>query len=325
MSHAIYTSFTNLIDSNGIPLPSARVFVFDAGTTNPRAVYSDAALAIPATNPVTVSQGGPHDMRYVAAGSYKIVVETGGNDTFGSGTVVAKYSKDNVDTGVAVGAGALPIASGGTSATTAAGARTALGVASSGEVADIATDVSVLQDTLTGTDATQLASGTTAQRPVTPVVGQVRENTTTTKFEGYIGAGWDNFMLEAGSASSTAAIAAETAEATFIRPDRIKYSPVAVQAWAAILWGSGAPVVNDNENVASASDGGTGDITITLATAMADANYAVTATAYMNSNTPRLCTVRARTTTTVRIIVMDTSASVADPDGIFIAVFGRHG
>jgi hypothetical protein len=41
-----------------------------------------------------------------------------------------------------------------------------------------------------GTGATQLATGTTAQRPTTPVQGMVRFNTTTGKFEGFDGTNW---------------------------------------------------------------------------------------------------------------------------------------
>ncbi len=40
-----------------------------------------------------------------------------------------------------------------------------------------------------GTDAVQLTSGTTAERP-TAAAGMIRFNTTTSKFEGYDGTSW---------------------------------------------------------------------------------------------------------------------------------------
>ena len=44
--------------------------------------------------------------------------------------------------------------------------------------------------TVSATDAIKIASGTTAQRPGSPATGQLRFNTTLTKFEGYNGTGW---------------------------------------------------------------------------------------------------------------------------------------
>jgi hypothetical protein len=176
MAHAIYTSFNRLVDSNGVPLEDARVFVLTAGSSTLKTIYSNEALSTPATNPITLTAGGPHSIRYVAAGTYKIQVETGGTDTLGSGTTVSEYSKDNIDTGVAVGSGALPVASGGTGSSTEAGARTNLGAASSSEVATISADLTSHLTTHNGTDATQIATGTTAQA-ATSGAGKIRSDT----------------------------------------------------------------------------------------------------------------------------------------------------
>lgn len=43
---------------------------------------------------------------------------------------------------------------------------------------------------LTGTAALRIPNGTTAQRPATPNAGDLRYNTTTTKFEGWNGSSW---------------------------------------------------------------------------------------------------------------------------------------
>ena len=44
--------------------------------------------------------------------------------------------------------------------------------------------------TVSATDAIKIASGTTAQRPGSPVAGQLRFNSTLVKFEGYSGTAW---------------------------------------------------------------------------------------------------------------------------------------
>lgn len=323
MAHAIYTSFTNLIDSNGIPYASAKVFVCEVGTTTFKTIYSDSALMTTATNPISVSQGGPHDMRFVAAGTYRIIVETGGGDTIGSGTTQSRYCKDNVDTGVAVGSGALPIASGGTSATSAAAARTALSVPSAAEVADIATDVAELQDTLTGTDATQLAVGTTAQQPVSPADGQVRRNTTTAKFEGYALSGWDNFMLESGNAASTSVVTAETAGATYIRPDRLVNSLRVPKAVGLFTYSAGVPSLTWGIGFTSTvTDNGTGDLTVTLSTTMPNTSFAVFATSHRDTSADALASVLAKTTSTIRIQTRDNAGTLIDPTSVSVVIYG---
>jgi len=44
--------------------------------------------------------------------------------------------------------------------------------------------------TVSATDAIKIASGTTAQRPGSPATGQLRFNTSLTRFEGYNGTAW---------------------------------------------------------------------------------------------------------------------------------------
>lgn len=129
--------FIKVIDSNGDPIVGAVLKVYEIGSTTNRAIYSDSGLTTPLTNPLSGANAsnasGDFPRFYMAAGVYKLRAETSG------GTLIWEY--DNIDTGTATG-GVLPIASGGTSATTAAAALAALGAASSSDVAALSTQIS---------------------------------------------------------------------------------------------------------------------------------------------------------------------------------------
>ena len=61
-----------------------------------------------------------------------------------------------------------------------------------GQKVDIAGGVEVDFLTVLGTGAVKIAAGTTAQRPVTPVAGDIRFNSTSNTLEVYSGTGWIN-------------------------------------------------------------------------------------------------------------------------------------
>lgn len=136
--------FIKVIDSNGIPIVGAKLFVYEVGTTTYRAIYSDSSLSVSLSNPLTGSNAsnasGDFPRFYMASGTYKLRAETS------AGVLIWEY--DNIDTGTSAGAGALPIASGGTGATTAAAARAALDVPSNSELADLASDISALSSSV---------------------------------------------------------------------------------------------------------------------------------------------------------------------------------
>lgn len=124
-------------DGNGYPIPSARVRFFSAGTSTPLAVYSDAALSVAIAQPILADASGRLPRIFLPATVYKVRVENA------AGVLI--YEEDNCDPGFGIGTGALPIASGGTSATTAAAARAALGVPTTGDVTAVAADLTTLK------------------------------------------------------------------------------------------------------------------------------------------------------------------------------------
>lgn len=57
----------------GIPLVGGKLYTYDAGTNNPRASYSDAAGAVPNTNPVILDARGEATVFW--SGAYKVVLK----------------------------------------------------------------------------------------------------------------------------------------------------------------------------------------------------------------------------------------------------------
>lgn len=113
---------TQATDTLGKPAPLAKLRFYDAGTTNPRTVYSDNTRLVAILQPVVADAAGFFPQIYLQDGAYKY--------TLHSSADVLLDTEDNVDPGLSTGVGALAISAGGTSATTPAGARSALGAAS---------------------------------------------------------------------------------------------------------------------------------------------------------------------------------------------------
>lgn len=247
MATEIITSFQQICDSAGDPISGAKIYVYDVGTTTPRDVYSDDDLDIShvAANPIVCDSAGRHDMRYTATGSYKIVVKTSAG--------VTVYTRDNIDGRVPVGSGALAIANGGTGATDAAAALTALGGATAAEVADVAADVAALSGALASTEKTHIATGTTGQRPASPIEGDIRRNTTTSLYEFYTGSAWVNVPTYAtSSAHPTIQRFTSGTGATYTLPSNAVRLRVRMVGGGG---GGGARVTNNGANGTSSSFG----------------------------------------------------------------------
>lgn len=72
----LLAGFTN---NSGEPLASGKVYTYEAGTTTPKAVYTDSAGATPETNPVILDSNGRKQV--YAEGTYKFVVKTSADAT----------------------------------------------------------------------------------------------------------------------------------------------------------------------------------------------------------------------------------------------------
>jgi len=136
--------FIKVTDSNGLPIVGAKLHVYEAGTTTYRAIYSDASLSVSLSNPLTGSNAsdasGDFPRFYMASGTYKLRAVTSAD--------VLIWEFDNIDTGTSAGAGALPIASGGTGGTSAAAARANLDVPSNSELTALSDQIATFSTSL---------------------------------------------------------------------------------------------------------------------------------------------------------------------------------
>lgn len=141
MALVVTQPFIRVTNNNGQPIVGAKLWCYEKGTTTERAIFFDADLTIEADNPLdgvnSSNARGEFPKVYTAQGEYKLRI-VDAND-------VLIWEEDDLDTGMSAGSGALPIARGGTGATTAAAARANLDVPSNSELADLADDLSDIQ------------------------------------------------------------------------------------------------------------------------------------------------------------------------------------
>jgi hypothetical protein len=316
MASMILHSLRQLGDANGVPYAGALITVYEAGSVTKLDVFSDAGLTVPAANPI-VCPNGVCPLRFIAADSYKV------STTTATGAPLSQYSGDDLDPGIPLGTGVLAVMNGGTGADDGPEALVNLGAADASQVDALAAQVASLAGAASSVERTHLATGTTAQRPDTPIEGDARRNTTTGKFEGYTSS-WENFKTSA-DATSTASVAAETEEDTYLRPDRLQHSQRVAKAWARVTLTAGAPVLTDGFNIsASITDNGVGDYTFAFTNAMGNANYAVIGSVhYSGSATFTLSTSTAPSTTGFRVKIFDPGGPL-DPTSFSLIVFGDH-
>lgn len=176
--------------SDGLPLVGGKLYTYAAGTTTPLASYTDHTGVTANTNPVILDASGEADVWLPDTTSYKYVLKDADDVTL--------YTVDYISVPVTTNSFASPPVIG--SGTPNAATFTTLNVTDVAifeSTADFTEDVTFEADvditgklTLSGTGAAKLNVGTTAQRPVTPVNGDIRYNSTTSKYEGYSGSAW---------------------------------------------------------------------------------------------------------------------------------------
>lgn len=83
------------VDSNGNPYAAAKLCYFDAGTTNERTVYKDAAAATAWSQPISLNAAGAlDDPIYVPTGSFKEVFRSSDATTCSNGTTL--FTSDDI-------------------------------------------------------------------------------------------------------------------------------------------------------------------------------------------------------------------------------------
>lgn len=153
-----------IFGTDGAPLVGGKIYTYAAGTSTPIATYTDSGAGTANTNPIILDSYGQANIWLLDTVSYKFVVK--------SATDVLLYTVDNITVPADLNSFASPPPIGSTTPNTGA-----------------FTTLSASTLTLTGTGASKLNVGSTAQRP-TAVTGMVRYNSTTAKFEGYGASAW---------------------------------------------------------------------------------------------------------------------------------------
>ena len=163
---------------------------------------------------------------------------------------------------------------------------------------------------LTSTGFLLIPSGTTAQRPASPAVGEIRYNTTLSQFEGYANSAWTNLgsgaagsntQVQYNNSGTLAGSSALTFDGTTLSATAIKTNTLntttgvlatqngmtgIAKAWVNFQGGQGntAGTINGSFNVSSITVNGTGDYTANFTTAMPNTTYSVIATSeYSNT------------------------------------------
>ena len=182
--------------SDGLPLVGGKLYTYAAGTTTPLASYTDHTGVTANTNPVILDSNGEADVWLPDTTSYKYVLKDADDATL--------YTVDYISVPVTTNSFASPPVIG--SGTPNAATFTTLNVTGAAifeSTADFTEDTTFEADatidgdvtiagrlSLTGTGAAKLNVGTTAQRPASPVTGDVRYNSDTAKYEGYGASSW---------------------------------------------------------------------------------------------------------------------------------------
>lgn len=125
MAQRFVLPFAQPLDGNSAVMPGAKLYFYQTGTSTPLDTYSDDDLTVANTNPVVADADGVFGDIFLKAQSYKAILKTSAD--------VTEWTADPIVPVVTSADLPLAVASGGTGATSAADARTALDVYSTTE------------------------------------------------------------------------------------------------------------------------------------------------------------------------------------------------
>jgi len=176
--------------TDGLPLVGGKLYTYAAGTTTPLATYVDHTGTTTNTNPVILDSNGQANVWLPETTSFKYILKTAAETTL--------YTVDYVSIPLTTNSFASPPAIGtGTPNSATFTTLNVTGAAIFESTADFTEDTTFDADvdiagklTLSGTGAAKLNVGTTAQRPASPVDGDIRYNTSNLRYEGYSNGAW---------------------------------------------------------------------------------------------------------------------------------------
>lgn len=107
MARAIQIDFllAGVIDSNGEPLASGKVYTYEAGTTTNKVTYTDSGAVSTAANPVILNARG--QAAIYGQGNYKFVIKDSADNTIATYDNIKYYVQDDLDVygGTSTGSG----------------------------------------------------------------------------------------------------------------------------------------------------------------------------------------------------------------------------
>ena len=170
--------------TDGLPLVGGKLYTYAAGTTTPLATYVDHTGTTTNTNPIILDSNGEADVWLPETTSYKYILKTSADVTL--------YTVDYVSVPLTTNSFASPPPIGNDTPNSATFTTlNVTGAAIFESTADFTEPVTFDSEVdFTGTGAIKLNVGTTAQRPASPVDGDIRYNTSTLKYEGYSNGAW---------------------------------------------------------------------------------------------------------------------------------------
>ncbi len=121
--------------------------------------------------------------------------------------------------------------------------------------------------------------------------------------------------------ATAAAVLAETNEATYVSPDRVKNNQGVAKAWVSFN-GTGSLSVIDSYNVTSVTDLGTGSYRVNLAITMGNDDFVVLTSGRKSSTDFGMVIPQVQTTTTVTVNTRQFKGLLADFELVNVAIFG---